>query len=573
MLAFLKEQQQSKRKFFVWAHFFEPHEPYDRHAGIDFGARAMDRYDGEVAYVDRELGRLLEVVRRDFPNTYVAVTADHGEEFGEHGSFYHGNALYEPQVRVPLIIGGPGIEPRRIHGAAQVIDLPVTLLSLVAVPVAAEMRGTDLGPWLAGELPNKLPPVFTEMERKKMVVARGHKLICDTARDFCELYDLDRDPGERRNILGQQSKLGADLRRTLEIWLASHVPRGRERQRDPDAERAALLDRGRQKDPGAVPGLLKLSHGPLESRREVMRLLVSMRAEPAGPAFREATKAPDPAVRLHAVVGAALLGDRASVRDIERVLQRPDLPPALRRDALLAWARAGDRRATVPLTDVLQGTEDIYERIEIMEALGKLGDPAAGPGLRLQLRTLRTRLYAIEALGNVRARVAVPDLVEALHKDRFTSWRKAAARALGQIGAEVARPALQRIVREEIEADVVTEALVALQSLGGVPIPGLPLLGGARPRAWSCSDGACRMELARSCRQLAGRDLLLLADGSARGGIAVHCGEKLVAAGLLAADPAAVVNLGEGEGALGLSAGPKPPTLRYLATRPSPAGE
>jgi arylsulfatase A-like enzyme len=564
VLTFLRGEKQ--RRVFVWIHFFEPHEPYDPRPGFDFGPRAVDRYDSEVAYVDHHIGRLLDFVRRELPNTFVALTADHGEEFGEHGGHYHGNALYDQQVGVPLIVGGPGIKAGRIAGAAQVIDLPVTLLSLVDVPAVAGMRGTDLGPWLAGEDPQRLPPAFSEMERKKLVVHGGHKLLCDTARDFCELYDLQRDPGETQNLIGRRGELAAELRRQLQRWMASHAPR---RNEDDGAEVATLLDRGRQKDPGAIPGLIKLADGQVETRREAVRLLTLMRAAPAQRSLVRAMHDADPGVRLQAIVGAALLGDGSALAQTAAVLQRVDLPPALRRDALLAQARAGQRHAALPLAAVLDGSRDIYERVEIIEALGRLGDEGAAPALLRQLTTLRTRLYAIEALGQVRARAAVLELSKVLAQDRFISWRKAAARALGQIGDPRGARPLQQAAAREMETDVAVEALGALARLGGreLSLPGLTPLPG---RAWACANSACVLELGVDCASAEPRELVIAARVPAKHAApVVLCGEREVAT-VLGVEPAAVVGLPRGQGGRLRLRSKAPVELRYIGLRPVP---
>jgi arylsulfatase A-like enzyme len=562
VLAFLREEKQ--RRVFVWVHFFEPHEPYDPRPGFDFGPRAVDRYDSEVAYVDHHVGRLLDFVRRELPNTFVALTADHGEEFGEHGGHYHGNALYDQQVSVPLIVGGPGVKVGRIAGAAQVIDLPVTLLSLVDVPIAAGMRGTDLGPWLGGEDPARLPPVFSEMERKKLVVHGGHKLLCDTARDFCELYDLQHDPGEKENLIGRRGELTAELRHKLQEWMASHAPR---RTEEDGAEVRTLLDRGRQKDPGAIPGLIKLADGQVETRREAVRLLTLMRAAPALRSLVRATQDADPGVRLQAIIGAALLGDAPALVQTAAVLQRSDLPPVMRRDALLAQARAGQRHATLPLAAVLDESQDVYERIEIIEALGRLGDEGAAPALLRQLTTLRTRLYAIEALGQVRARAAVPELSKVLAQDRFISWRKAAARSLGQIGDPRGLRPLQLAAVHEMETDVAAEALAALVRNGAreLSVPGVTTLPG---RAWACSRGVCALELGVDCASAEPRELLIAARAAAKNAPVVLCGEREVAT-VLGVEPAVVVGLPRKGGALRLR-GKVQLELRFVGLRPTP---
>ena len=93
---------------FVWVHLFEPHEPYDPPAEFVSGDSPRARYEGEVRASDRASVSSSRVFRGVRPNATVIVTADHGEEFGEHGGSYHGTTLYDEQVRVPLSGPHPG---------------------------------------------------------------------------------------------------------------------------------------------------------------------------------------------------------------------------------------------------------------------------------------------------------------------------------------------------------------------------------------------------------------------------------------------------------------------------------
>ena len=580
VISFLREHK-GRKKLFIWVHFFEAHEPYVKHPGFDFGPRAVDRYDSEVAYVDHHIGRLLARVKKDHPRTIIALTADHGEEFGEHGGHYHGNALYEQQVRVPMIISVPGIGGRRVNGWSQVIDLPMTFLSMLDVPAPATMRGTDLGPWIAGASPATLPPAFSEMDHKKMVVNQHHKLLCDLSRSYCELYDLARDPGERRNLVTQQPAQRQRLEGQLHSWMASHtVKSAKQGAEDTPAQ---LLERGKQRDPGAVPGLIKLLGSPGEVRRQAAEMLTFMRPPAARAALISASKDPDPGVAMPACVGAALLGHGPCLQKMPFLLERTDLPPHLRRNALLALAGAGKKEAAVPLGEILTSKAlTVYQRIEVINALGALGHVAAAPALMSQLSQLRTRLWAIKALGRVKATAAVTPLSRGLHKDRFISWRKAAARALGRIGDSRAVPALQQVVSREMETEVVTVALTSLAILGGLPVPGLAPL---QVPAWSCEAGACSLNLGVACGALVGvgKDLLLvIGDVSAIQGsdraesspktwplITATCGPRKVATLEPARGPAFVVPLRQGPvaGTLHLKLEGKAPRLVFAATR------
>jgi hypothetical protein len=90
------------RRLFLWVHLFGPHEPYEDHPGFSFGERDVDRYDSEIAAADAATGQLVAAFRKRRPSSVVIISSDHGEEFGEHGGRYHGTAVYEEQVRVPL---------------------------------------------------------------------------------------------------------------------------------------------------------------------------------------------------------------------------------------------------------------------------------------------------------------------------------------------------------------------------------------------------------------------------------------------------------------------------------------
>jgi arylsulfatase A-like enzyme len=96
-----------------------------------FGDRDIDRYDAEIAAADARSGPSSTRVRARSPGAVVIVTADHGEEFGEHGGRYHGTTVYEEQVRVPLVMNAPGLlAPRRVTRArASLVDLLPTVLA------------------------------------------------------------------------------------------------------------------------------------------------------------------------------------------------------------------------------------------------------------------------------------------------------------------------------------------------------------------------------------------------------------------------------------------------------------
>ena len=195
-----------------WAHYFDVHAPYRR---TRFGHQDIDRYDSEIAYVDAALRRLIDGARaRLHRNLLVVITADHGEAFGEHGQYYHGSALYDEQTRVPLVVQGPDLAPRRVSDSASLIDLGPTILNSVGIPVPDDLPGRDL----LSE-PARAPAAVSTVGYKRAVVRYPHKLIHEPRWSTLELYNIQRDPGERRNLADERPQLTAKMRALLSSQL------------------------------------------------------------------------------------------------------------------------------------------------------------------------------------------------------------------------------------------------------------------------------------------------------------------------------------------------------------------
>jgi arylsulfatase A-like enzyme len=202
-------------------------DPEGARAGKYTGAertRIVDLYDGAVRYVDGEIGRLLDGLdaRGLRDTTLVVITADHGEEFWDHGAFFHGQSLYDEQLHVPLILRLP-----RDEAAGTVVPQLVRLVDVV--PSIAEVLGLRVPEDLVGE---SLLPLVHEgaADRDAVVFARAanvefpyrfglrtptHKLIVSVADGAEELYDLRTDPGERTNIGSRDATVLAGLRDRL----------------------------------------------------------------------------------------------------------------------------------------------------------------------------------------------------------------------------------------------------------------------------------------------------------------------------------------------------------------------
>ncbi len=193
---------------FFWLHYFDPHEPYEPHELVR-DAPPVARYDAEVRAVDRALGRLVDGLSLFARPTLVVVTADHGEEFGEHGGAYHGSSLYDEQLRVPLVIAlvGGTLAPARV-------DAPVSLVELL--PAVAALLDAPLLP-----APANGGDVFAAVDTQRMIRRGSWKLVRDLRRDVDELYDLDADPAELRNLAAARADVAVPLAARLEAWLGA----------------------------------------------------------------------------------------------------------------------------------------------------------------------------------------------------------------------------------------------------------------------------------------------------------------------------------------------------------------
>lgn len=213
----------AQRRFFMWMHFVDPHAEYAPHPEHDFGPKPRDRYDGEVAFVDEHLGRVLAALEKSSfgARTAVVVTSDHGEAFSEHGMIRHGFELWEELVHVPLLVKVPGVTPRHVTARRSAIDVVPTLLDLfkVSAPTGSGrdfVSGQSLLPDLlrpsGASDPTK--PVFIDMARgpynaeRQALIDHDSKLTVSEGR-VLGLYDLAEDPGEKRDLSADKSRVAA----------------------------------------------------------------------------------------------------------------------------------------------------------------------------------------------------------------------------------------------------------------------------------------------------------------------------------------------------------------------------
>jgi len=157
--------------------------------------KLVDLYDAEISYTDYAIGELLSEMESlgALEDTCIAISADHGEEFMEHGGFTHGNKLYEEVVKVPLIISGPDIAPSSRKNLGGLVDLAPTLLDLLELPPEPLFQGRSI-------LKDGRERMLCETHNALACRTRNQKYIWDKRTGKVELYNLATDPDENENL-------------------------------------------------------------------------------------------------------------------------------------------------------------------------------------------------------------------------------------------------------------------------------------------------------------------------------------------------------------------------------------
>lgn len=201
--------------------------------------RMRTAYLGEIAFNDDSLGRLMDHLRRSgrYEHTVVALTSDHGEEFGEHGDLQHGRTLYEEVVRVPLILRGPGIpRGRRVATPVPLVDLHPTLLHAAGLPIPDGLAGAVLPPM--GDPKKRMIYGRLDLDGRmgEMLIDPPWKLVSFAGTGggdevATRLFDLEEDPGERSDLRGDRPERVAAMEALLRLRAA--------RSRGPESEQDA----------------------------------------------------------------------------------------------------------------------------------------------------------------------------------------------------------------------------------------------------------------------------------------------------------------------------------------------
>ena len=294
-------------RFFLWVHLFEPHAPY----GDPSDHRPVaERYDDEIAEADRQVARLIEALGSEASSTVIAVTADHGEAFGEHGEIGHSVFVYDTTLRVPLVVAGPGIGRSVVRGAVGLVDLAPTLLGQLG-PIRFDSDGSDLRVALAGGEPparelyaeSFAPLLDFGWSPLRSLRAGDLKYI---AAPKPEMYRVSSDAGELQNIADADKPQAASLSERVERISSAAITSSKPHDPEAAARLQAL---------GYTAGSATRTSGarpdPKDKRDLAARIAEVTSGELEGPALRKALErilVEDPAnPQAHVRLGYVLL--------------------------------------------------------------------------------------------------------------------------------------------------------------------------------------------------------------------------------------------------------------------------
>jgi arylsulfatase A-like enzyme/Flp pilus assembly protein TadD len=398
-------EQEGEAPWFCWVHVYEPHFPYA--PPEPYASRfPQSPYAGEVAATDAILAPLLEPVldTGGAARTLVIVTSDHGESLGEHGEATHGVFAYESTLRVPLLLYYPQLlTPREVTTDVAHVDILPTILDMLGMPKAPELRGRSLLALSHGRSDVEVSTYFEALSgslNRGWAPLRG--IITGRLKyidlPIPELYDLSADPSERRNLAPQQSQDTSRLHGLL-----------------------AAFD-------GRVPRIAPES----ADVRERLRSLGYITAGTA-PARTHYTEADDPKrligleEKLQAAVGLYMAGNLtdALARSRALVAERPDMRVALLQlahlereagnlpaaiDALRRALRASptDAEAASLLGATLTAAGKPAEAVRVLETFAAVPDPDVQVLEALALAQARTARYDQALATMTRARTQDP---------------------------------------------------------------------------------------------------------------------------------------------------------------------
>jgi len=243
--------ENSHHKFFAWVHYYDPHLPYDPPS--PYKEQFSDPYDGEVAYTDFYVGKIIELLKEKgvFENTLIVIVGDHGEGLGDHREIDHGIFLYDTTLKVPLIFCAPQNLPsaKIIGHQVRLIDVFPTVLDLLEIAIPEEVQGESLIPHVEGRNKKDLVSYVETVHPKEMFRWAELKGIVDGRMKFIdapkpELYDLKTDPMEENNLYLEERQIAARMKKELDDLIGRYSSSSSSRRELSSEEKERLMALG-----------------------------------------------------------------------------------------------------------------------------------------------------------------------------------------------------------------------------------------------------------------------------------------------------------------------------------------
>src|SRR5436190_16004622 len=438
---------QGRQPFFLWVHFFDPHDPYDPPA--DLKRRfASAPYDGEIAWIDQLIGRLVAEVKAKalLDQSVVVVAADHGEALGDHGEQTHGLFLYDETLHVPLIVRLPGRQQaaKRVDTRVRLADVAPTILEAAGLPVPSAVQGESLLDEVRLKPDNAKSrdrPAYAETEYPRrgfgwapLASWRADRFLFVRA-PRPELYDQIADAASVRNLVETRSRVADGMDRELRQFIVGAGGSA------PGSEKAAV-------DPEAAARLAALGY-------------VTGSAAPGGPPGVDPKDRIAIANTLHdAVMAVADARYEKAIPLLEKVVaSEPEIQIA---QLNLGIARAHQRqyaKAIAPLEKAVALQPDVMiGRYELGVALYEIGDlRKAAAQFELVASRMPKWADARYSLGSVLARI-----------DRVTD-------ALAELGAAI------ELEPRHFRANLLLGRILTLQGNGAGAVAHLQTAVDAQP--------------------------------------------------------------------------------------------
>ncbi|HXX21571.1 MAG TPA: sulfatase-like hydrolase/transferase [Terriglobia bacterium] len=216
---------------FLWVHLYDAHSPY--RPPLPYSERYRGRpYDGEIAFADAQVGRLMTTLTRQglLEKSLVVLASDHGESLGEHGEKTHGFFIYNSTLHVAFIAKVPGDAPRVVNDEVSLVDVMPTVLQGLGIPIPAGVQGRSLLSLVAGRAGESASNLYAESyppllhfgwNSLRSLQSRGWKYI-ETTRP--ELYDTRTDPKESKNLYSTHQTLALDMKNRLRTLVSRYTP-------------------------------------------------------------------------------------------------------------------------------------------------------------------------------------------------------------------------------------------------------------------------------------------------------------------------------------------------------------